>query len=75
MDDIIIRLTWFPTSINAVTVPDAEGNYNIYINDCLCFNQQQKAINHELEHIRNKDFESYLCVSVLEKNLKVRIEV
>lgn len=73
MHDIFLRLIWLPSTINAVTVPDDSGNYNIYVNQNLCFNQQELAIKHELEHIRNKDFESYSDVSDLEEEIKKRI--
>lgn len=74
MNDIIARLIGLPTAIKAVTVPDENGDYNIYINQDLCYCQQQLAIKHELEHINNGDFDSFLDVSVLEKRVSEKIE-
>lgn len=73
MNDIITRLIAFPSTVKAVTVPDENGDYNIYINKNLCHCQQQLAIEHELEHIRNCDFESYFDVAVLEKRVVGKI--
>ena len=73
MNDIIIRYIWFPDGVNGATLPDCNGDYNIYINRNLCFNQQEKAIEHEKEHIRNGDFGSFFEATEMEKKLKNRM--
>lgn len=73
MYDIHIRYIKLPIRIYAVTVPDEYGDYNIYVNDSLCFNQQEKAIKHEIEHIENGDFEKYIPVAEIEKRVKEKI--
>lgn len=70
MSNIIIRYAMLPDRINAITVPDECDNYNVYINQTLCSCQQEKALQHEMEHINKRDFESYCDVSELEKRVK-----
>lgn len=69
MFDYIIRYIWFPSRVKALTTIDEDGRYNIYVNESLCFNQQQITIRHELEHIKNGDFDSYCDVAELEKRI------
>lgn len=66
----IVRLIKLPLTVKGVTVPDADGNFNIYINKGLTFEEQQKAYMHEIIHISNKDFESNENINVLEKRAK-----
>lgn len=73
MDDVFIRYIRLPSTVQAVTVPDENADYNIYVNKNLCFNQVEKAIEHELEHIRNGDFEEYIPVAEIEKRVKEKL--
>lgn len=41
-----------------MTVQDINGFYNVYINSRLSFEEQRKALKHELEHIRRHDFDN-----------------
>ncbi len=57
---IFIRpLDVLPLSVEAVTVLDSEGNYNVYVNTKLAVDQQQKAYSHELRHIRLEHFYNF----------------
>lgn len=58
MEEYRIRFIEMPYTINGVTVEDAYGFYNIYINSLLSYKEQQKAIKHELTHIKRDDFYS-----------------
>lgn len=51
MGEIFIRGLELPPTINDVTVLDADGNYNVYINTALGYNAQRKAARHELAQI------------------------
>lgn len=66
MDAVIIRVIDLPYKVRAVTVKDAEGDYNIYLNARLSGDQQTKAFRHEVEHIRLGHFYSEKPVSVKE---------
>ncbi|MEG1426683.1 MAG: hypothetical protein RSC76_03245 [Oscillospiraceae bacterium] len=49
---IYIRGISLPTAVRGVTVEDADGNYNVYVNTRLCPAARQEAARHELKHIR-----------------------
>lgn len=53
MDNVIIRIIDMPPSIHGMTVVDADGNYNVYLNPC---SDMEEALRHELAHIQNNDF-------------------
>ncbi len=55
-EDIIVRYIPLPVSVRAFTVPDSQGNFNVYINSSLTFEQQRKSFEHEMCHIENGDF-------------------
>ncbi|MBE6747898.1 MAG: hypothetical protein E7557_01555 [Ruminococcaceae bacterium] len=63
---IFIREMKMPLTIRAFTVPDANGDYNIYINNDLSEEAKQKSLNHEKEHIENNDFLSSELARVIE---------
>lgn len=52
MGEIIIRYIDMPNTIKAYTATDANNDYNVYINSNLCFDAQEQAKQHELEHIK-----------------------
>lgn len=56
MDNVFVRYQQLPCSIPAVTVLDAEGDYNVYINPCLSVDAQQAAYRHEMYHIAHNHF-------------------
>jgi len=56
--DYCIRYIDLPYTVKAMTVQDVEGFYNIYVNTHCCYEEQQKAIKHELIHISRGDFDS-----------------
>ena len=56
MEDIIVREIPLPAHVRAFTLPDGQGDYNVYINCALSSEQQKQSLNHELTHIRRDDF-------------------
>jgi hypothetical protein len=46
-----------PTSARGFTLPDPDGNFNIYINARIGKEMQMQAYEHELRHIDHGDFE------------------
>lgn len=54
MEDVFIRFIKMPTP--GVTVLDADGNYNMYINESLTYEERQKVADHEMEHINKGHF-------------------
>lgn len=54
-DDVFIRLVKLPSKCHAMVVKGDDG-YNIYVNDALNYEMQQKACEHEMDHIDCDDF-------------------
>lgn len=69
MQDVIVRLITLPLSVRAFTLPDEQGDYNIYLNCALSFEQQKKSLQHERRHIENGDFDKELPVKLIEKGV------
>lgn len=55
---IYIREMKMPLTIRAFTVPDENGDFNIYINSDLSDEAKEEALKHEKLHIENNDFSS-----------------
>ncbi|MBR2411423.1 MAG: hypothetical protein IKB08_06825 [Clostridia bacterium] len=55
-ENIFIRKIPLPCGVRAFTVPDEQGDYNIYINDRLTLEQQYRSLSHEVSHIEREDF-------------------
>lgn len=65
---IFIREMKMPLTIRAFTVPDANGDYNIYINNDLSEEAKEKSLNHEKMHIENNDFSSSELARAIEQS-------
>lgn len=66
MNSIFIRKIPLPHCVEGVTVPDSEGNFNVYINANLSNESQRKATEHELRHIKREHFYSSNEISACE---------
>lgn len=51
MDDVYVYTAHLPASVNGVTVIRGD-DYLVFINDNKCPEKQNKALQHELEHIK-----------------------
>lgn len=56
--DYCIRYIDMPSTTKGMTVEDADGFYNIYINAALSIAEQKDAIKHEIRHLERKDFDT-----------------
>ena len=56
MDEIACRVLKLPRRVNAVTVVDENGDYNVYVNAKLSYEEQRKAYRHECRHIKKNHF-------------------
>lgn len=70
MEDVIVRLVELDPRIKGFIRPDSNGDYNIYINACLCPEARQTALEHELEHIQLRHVYSERPVKELEDEVK-----
>ena len=69
-ENIYIRKIKLPMSVRAFTIPDAQGDYNIYINEALSDEQQYKSLFHEEMHIENGDFCKEEAATAIEMQMK-----
>ena len=53
---IFVRSVALPGSVRAVTLPNDDGTFDIYINAKLPEELQRAALQHELKHIRKDHF-------------------
>lgn len=72
-EDIIIRKIPLPLRVRAFTIPDSDGDYNIYINSNLSDEQQKKSLAHEKSHIENEDFLKSSSAGEIEELAKDRL--
>jgi hypothetical protein len=54
MDNVFVRLADMSGKIKGYVVLDANGDYNVYINKDLNYEQQMAALAHEILHIDNQ---------------------
>ncbi len=63
----IIRQIKMPLTIRAFTIPDANGDFNIYINESLSDEAKRKSLAHERCHIENNDFQKNEFARLIEE--------
>lgn len=69
MEDVIVRVITLPVNVRAFTLPDEQGDYNIYLNCSLSVEEQKKSLLHERRHIENGDFYKNEPVSLIERRV------
>lgn len=67
MNDIVVRLMPLPLHVRAFTVMDAQGDYNVYINESMSFEQRRRSFAHEKRHIERDDFSKDLRATEIER--------
>ena len=70
MGEATVRIMDLPESVGAVTSEDETGHYNVYVNARWGYAGQQKALRHEMEHIRRDDWHSDLPLSQIEAEVR-----
>lgn len=53
-----IRYIDMPSLTKGMTIEDADGFFNIYINASLSAAEQKEAIKHEIRHLERNDFDT-----------------
>ena len=56
-----------PLTIRAFTLPDANGDYNIYVNESLSEEAKIKSLEHEKRHIERGDFQKCALARLIEQ--------
>ncbi len=54
--NIFVRTVPLPKAVRAVTLPNDDGTFDIYVNANMPEELQRKALEHELTHIRKDHF-------------------
>ena len=67
MGEIVVRLMALPAHVRAFTMLDAQGDYNVYINDRMTYEQRLRSFAHEKRHIDNGDFGKDLRATEIER--------
>ena len=71
MDEYYIRIIDLPIEIKGFTMYDAStDSYNIYLNGKYDSAQNKTTLEHELQHIQNKDFNKNCNADVVENNVR-----
>lgn len=65
MDDVFVYVVDLPIGINEIVTPCLDG-YTIYISSRLDQKHRQKAYEHGMKHVKGKDFEKSMPVSLIE---------
>ncbi len=63
---IFVREIKMPLTIRAFTIPDANGDFNIYINEGLSDAAKKKSLEHEKNHISRNDFQKEISAKLIE---------
>ncbi len=66
MSRVFIREIKMPLTIRAFTLPDANGDFNIYLNEGLSDAAKEKSLAHEKNHIQRNDFSKELSAALIE---------
>lgn len=64
--DVNVVLADLPGTISAYTVANPDLSYTIVLNSRLNYERQQKAYQHEINHIKNGDYDRKCSVDLLE---------
>lgn len=57
MDNYIVRIIELPPHVGGFTIPDENGDYNIYLNSRLSDEKLVEAYDHEVYHIEHGHFQ------------------
>ena len=63
----IIRQIKMPLTIRAFTIPDGNGDFNIYINEALSDEAKKKSLALERYHIEKNDFQKNEFARIIEE--------
>ena len=59
MNNINVFIRDLPYSVHGITKQNSDGSYTIFINAHDSVNIQRQSYEHEMQHIKNNDFEKY----------------
>lgn len=65
-----IRYKDMEYAVRGFTRVDSEGNYCVVLNSRYPYCQNQKTLEHELNHIKNGDFDKTIPAHLIERGTK-----
>jgi len=66
MENVFVSMVELPNSVKAYVVANADSTYTIVLNSRLNHEQNVLSYLHELDHIRNGDYDKKLNADVIE---------
>ena len=66
MEDIFVKLIELPYTIRSYVVLNKDQSYTIVLNSKLSHEQNMISYQHEMEHIKNGDYEKKCSVDMIE---------
>lgn len=67
MIDYFVREIVLPLSVEGVTLPNADGSFDIYINSLLSPSRRSEVLEHELNHISRDHFYLEMPITLMER--------
>jgi hypothetical protein len=68
LNDIFVTMVDLPATVKSYVVANADQSYTIVLNSKLSYEQNMISYKHELEHIRNGDYEKKCSADFIEIN-------
>ena len=66
MDNIFIRYYDMPCTIHSYVMLNRDDTYTVIINSRLSIDMQEQAMEHEMEHIQNGDYDRNCSLNLIE---------
>lgn len=66
MGEVIVRVVDLGYGVDGCVFKDADGDYSVYINARNGHSRQLAALEHELKHIEDNDFDNGLPIQLIE---------
>lgn len=66
MDHIFVHFMELPVTIAGFVTKNPDDTYSIILNACLSYEAQRSAYLHEMEHIKNGDYNHCINVDQIE---------
>ena len=66
LEDVFVKLIDLPFTIRSYVVLNKDQSYTIVLNSKLSYEQNLISYQHEIDHIRNGDYEKKCSVDLIE---------
>jgi len=66
MENVFVYMVELPNTVKAYVVANADSTYTIVLNSRLSHEQNVLSYLHELDHIRNGDYDKKLSADLIE---------